>query len=100
MTKAADRANVMLTPSAGTTATTTSLTSVASGLVSFPGVERETAKPSRDIEGAVYSFVRALRATGRTKVSPSEIAAALSLPPTEVMTALRALEKKGVKIPA
>lgn len=50
------------------------------------------------IEDAVYAYVRALRALGRTTVSTSEIAQALSVPPSHVEAALGNLIARGVKV--
>lgn len=54
--------------------------------------------PRRALENAVYGHIQAVRALGRTEISASEIAAALSLPIRDVMSALNALQSKGVKI--
>jgi hypothetical protein len=49
------------------------------------------------VENAVYAYIRAVRALGRTKISTTEVASALSLPVVEVNSALSSLKKKGVR---
>jgi hypothetical protein len=58
-------------------------------------VASKTGPSARAIENAVYGHIRAIRALGRTQVSASEIAAALSIPVGDVITALNALRSKG-----
>jgi hypothetical protein len=82
--------------SAGVTATTT-----------FGGVGYGIDQPirtvglgtsSRDVENAVYSHIRAVRALGRTKINSLEIAKALQLSLPMVQQALEKLADKGVKV--
>jgi hypothetical protein len=54
-------------------------------------------KPSKDIEKAVYGYLRALRAIGRTELNVSDIAEALHIATPLVIGALNALRSKGVK---
>lgn len=56
-----------------------------------------SARP-KALENAVYGHIRAVRALGRTQINASEIAAALSVPLSDVITAIAALRNKGVKI--
>lgn len=75
---------------------TSTVTTVASSAAT---VIAPTAKPSsRALQNAVYGHIRAIRALGRTQISASEIATVLSLPVRDVITALKALRGKGVKI--
>jgi hypothetical protein len=67
--------------------------------VVYPGASVDVPAVSRRaLENAVYGYLQAVRALGRTEISASEIAAALSLPITEVMITLKALGSKGVKV--
>jgi hypothetical protein len=61
-----------------------------------PGRVRPTSADKR-VRDAVYAHIRAIRRLGRTTITTNEIAAALSLPVTEVNGALSYLKKKGVK---
>ena len=49
------------------------------------------------IEKAIYAHIRAVRALGRKRINTAEIAAALSLPLSDVNRALSSLRKKGVR---
>jgi hypothetical protein len=69
----------------------------------LPDIRPAKGRPSgvsKDVEGAVYSYIKAVRALGRTRVSASEIAGALSLPTRTVLLALDKLQEKGIKKPA
>jgi hypothetical protein len=52
---------------------------------------------TRKLENAVYAYIRALRALGRTQINTAEIADALSVPVNEVHNVVFSLRKKGVK---
>lgn len=54
-------------------------------------------RSTHSVENAVYGYIRTLRALGRTKVTASEIAVALSIPQHTVVKAFSTLRKKGVK---
>jgi hypothetical protein len=54
--------------------------------------------PSEAMKNAVYSHIQAVRALGRTEITASEIANALSVPVLDVIDALKALRDKGVRI--
>jgi hypothetical protein len=58
---------------------------------------RPRVRANRKVQNAVYAYIRAIRALGRTEINTDEIAAALSLPVSEVNSAVSALKKKGVK---
>ncbi len=59
---------------------------------------RHSNRPSKDIEGAVYAYIRAVRALGQTSVNSIDISRALSLSLGEVEQAIRGLRGKGVRI--
>jgi biotin operon repressor len=54
--------------------------------------------PPQDVEMAVHTYFQALRALGRTKVSASEVAAALNISEGAVVHAANSLTAKGVKL--
>lgn len=55
--------------------------------------------PSQDdIEKSVYSYLRAIRALGKSIAGTGQIADALGLPISEVNSAVKNLTGKGVKI--
>jgi len=60
-------------------------------------VRTHRARSSKSVQNAVYAYVRAIRALGRTKVNTSEVANALSLPVNQVNGVLESLRKKGVR---
>lgn len=46
---------------------------------------------------AIFTYLKALRSLGKTRVSSAEVASALSLPEREVRRAMAAMAEKGVK---
>jgi hypothetical protein len=66
--------------------------------VSKPVRIRRKERANSSIENAVYGYIQAIRALGRTKINTAEVAAALSLAVSEVNGALSALKKKGVRL--
>jgi len=52
---------------------------------------------AKKLEGAVYNYIRAIRALGRTQVTVSEIANALGISDEQVGSTLSALESKGIR---
>jgi hypothetical protein len=52
---------------------------------------------SQNVEAAVYSYIQAMRALGKTKISAADIATALSVPIKAVERAGSNLGPKGVK---
>lgn len=62
----------------------------------IPRARRPT-RASKNIQNAVYAYIRAIRALGRTEINTSEVADALSLPVAEVNRAISSLKKKGVR---
>lgn len=51
----------------------------------------------KDIERAVFGYIRAMRALGHTKINTTTIADALSLPITEVNRVVARLQERGVR---
>jgi predicted Rossmann fold nucleotide-binding protein DprA/Smf involved in DNA uptake len=51
----------------------------------------------KQLESAVYSYIRALRALGNTTIGVDQIAKALNLSIPQVNSTLAALKSKGVK---
>lgn len=65
------------------------------------GIEAESAahdKSGSTVEKAVYGYLKAVRALGRTGVNTIEIANALALDLAAVERSIEALKKKGVKV--
>jgi hypothetical protein len=91
-TAAGDGQRIVITTHGDSTSSVTILSS------SVATASPPTAPSTRALENAVYGHIRAIRALGRTKISASEIATALSLPIRDVIKALNALRSKGVKI--
>jgi hypothetical protein len=56
-----------------------------------------SAPPSRDVEGAVYTYLRAMRALKQTHVTPDDVASALGISLSSAMAALTSLKSKGVR---
>jgi len=81
-----------------TTSTSTSTTSgTVTTMITGAGIA-PTSRTTKNVENAVYSHIRAVRALGRTTINSVEIAEALNLPLSEVQRALENLGNKGVKI--
>ena len=59
---------------------------------------RHPARSNKDIEAAVYAYIRAVRALGQTSVNSVGISRALSLALSEVEQAIQGLRGKGVRI--
>ena len=59
---------------------------------------RRPRRASASVQNAVYAYIRAIRALGRTKITTSEVADALSLSVADVNRAISSLEKKGVRV--
>jgi CRP-like cAMP-binding protein len=74
---------------AGTTSTAGPIT------ISHTSVSR--AQPAKDLEGAVYAYLQAMRSLGRTHITPEDVASALGLSTSSAMAALTALKSKGVR---
>jgi predicted transcriptional regulator len=71
----------------------------ASGTYVYEAVDPIPSIAPREAEiNAVYGYIRAIRALGRTGINTSEIAAALSLPMSTVNQAVSSLRSQGVRI--
>ncbi len=68
-----------------------------SQVVRDTGYRRPT-RPKNDIEGAVFAYIKAVRALGKTSVNSVDISRALALPLGEVEQAIQGLRGKGVRI--
>jgi hypothetical protein len=74
--------------------------STTSGPVQWSGepvLSHRRRRVRKSVENAVYAYIRAIRALGRTKISTGEIAEALLLPIEDVNSALSSLKRKGVR---
>lgn len=58
---------------------------------------RRPVRANKNVQNAVYAYIRAVRALGRTKITTAEVADALSIPVVEVNGALSSLKKRGVR---
>jgi hypothetical protein len=61
--------------------------------IAKPGHQRN----NKNVEAAVYSYIQALRALGKTQVNTAEIARALGLPVSIVDSVLPKLNEKGIR---
>jgi hypothetical protein len=57
----------------------------------------EHQRSSKSVEAAVYGFVRAVRALGKTQINTADIAKALGLPVSKVDEVLPKLIGKGIR---
>jgi hypothetical protein len=78
-------------PVSGTTGTSTTVTITVSP--SPPAA----ASQAKDVEGAVYTYLKAMRALNRTHVTPEDVAAALGISVSAAMAALTSLKTRGVR---
>ena len=65
---------------------------------SVGGIRQTKPKTEKEIEGAIYSHIRAIRTLGKTKINTQEIAESLSLSVKDVNRAIMRLKNKGVRI--
>jgi len=74
--------------------------STAGGQFQVSGIARSRRKPRAKgvVENAVYGYLQAIRALGKTTLNTVEVAAALSLSVADVNKAVMSLSKKGVKL--
>jgi hypothetical protein len=79
---------------AGTTGTTGTL---GVSLGSQP-IGPASARTPKDLEGAVYAYLQAMRALGHTLVNTSDVARALGLSQAMVESTIASLAKRGVKV--
>jgi hypothetical protein len=91
--------DVTLTKPSSASETVTYSVSTPTSLTVTYNVEAPAAprNSSKDIERAVYSYLRAVRALGRTELNVSDVAGALHIATPLVVAALSALRSKGVK---
>lgn len=68
------------------------------GQASSNVVVRRQTQTSKGVVNAVYGYIRAIRALGRTEINTSEIAEALSLSVSDVNRAISSLKRRGVKV--
>jgi hypothetical protein len=59
--------------------------------------KRVETKDKQDFESAVFAYIQAMRAMGRTKLNTADIAQALGCKPSDVEQTLASLRPKGVK---
>lgn len=71
----------------------TTSTMVVSGVL-----PRSRRKPSSDVAAAVFSYIRARRALGHTRINSADIASALDLDVRDVENAIAHLSDKGVRV--
>jgi predicted HTH transcriptional regulator len=99
MNKANNTGPLTMFPSTATTVVTSvPLTLTINGIRSKgtpPTTTRKAKAPN--IESAVYAYIQAVRALGKTKITPEEIAAALDISISDVRGTIEALKNKGVK---
>jgi hypothetical protein len=58
---------------------------------------RRSNRLNKSVVNAVYAYIRAIRALGRTNLVTTEVASALSIPVAEVNRAITSLKEKGVR---
>lgn len=75
----------------------TEFTTVGQFQVSKVARVRRPTRANKAVQNAVYGYIRAVRALGRTKITTAEVSEALSLPIAEVHGALSSLKKRGVR---
>jgi hypothetical protein len=98
MTANTGRLTLFLSKSAvSTTVPITTTDSVSVGAKSTVTVSARKIS-AKEVENAVYAHIQAVRALGKTKIAPEEIARALDLPVSAVEHSLSALQSKGVKV--
>jgi hypothetical protein len=66
--------------------------------VTYRGGRETRISPTSRIDRAVYSYLGAIRALGRTRVSAEEIASRLGIPQEQAEASLKRLQTKGVRI--
>jgi hypothetical protein len=85
------------TVSATTPAPTTNTVTVSMGTKATVTVTARKITAA-DMQDAIYTHIQAVRALGKTKITPEEIARALELPVSTVEGAISTLKNKGVKV--
>jgi len=79
------------------------ITSTSASVIQQKKIIRTTNKPKTlkdvlNVESAVYSYIQAMRALGKTQLTANQIAVTLSLSLSEVTNVIEKLHTKGVKI--
>ncbi len=96
-----NRANVRMlgqSSSSGRFVTSTSSTSTSHVTVRGDGrLKRKRPVSDKDVEAAVYAYVRAVRALGRTSINTLEISKSLEIPLAKVEKTVSELRSKGIK---
>lgn len=90
-------ANNRETSSTSTTYEVRRPVSTASAYITVPDTKRQTERNGKNIETAVYTYVRALRTLGKTQVNTAEIARALGVPVSSVDRVLSKLSERGIR---
>jgi hypothetical protein len=75
-----------------------SVATTGSTITSYVAGVRPTFVKDKKIVDAVFGYIQAVRALGRTTINTIEVARALNLSPSDVERTLSSLSKKGVKI--
>ena len=81
-----------------TPVTTTGAPVIAGNIKAERRKKPRDVQPTMNVESAVYSYIQAVRALGKTRLTASEIASSLSISPFDVNEAIAKLHSKGVKI--
>ena len=69
-----------------------------SGPVQRTRVRGQRTSIADNVESAVFTYIQAVRALGRTRINTADIAMALDLPTKTVERAVANLKDKGVKV--
>jgi hypothetical protein len=77
----------------GTTGTSPTVIISARALSGGPA----PASATREVESAVYAYLRVMRSLKRTRVTPENVASALGISVASALAALAALQSKGVR---
>lgn len=72
-------------------------TTGATGPYSVSAPRPQPPRKTEAIEAAVYSYIQALRALGKTQINTAEIARALGIPISIVASVLPKLSEKGIR---
>ena len=98
-----NRANVRVlgrSSSSGRFVTSTSSTSTSEVTTVRGNYKHKRKRPvsDKDVEAAVYAYVRAVRALKRTSINTLEISKSLEIPLAKVEKTVSELRSKGIKI--
>lgn len=100
MTSANTGPLTMFPSSSVTVSTVTPTTVTATVSVGAKSTVTVTARKisASDLQEAIYAHIQAIRALGKTRVTPEEIARALDLSVSTVEGAVAALQSKGIRV--